>query len=112
MVSRLAAWRWSSPARALGKYQRARVGQSLCGESGRSGPSDPEWHGASAAFLSIAIFLSETFRPFFLTGLSLYYTRFSKSAKRGRIAAQSPEAQARRTETQRRNASAQLTWEK
>jgi hypothetical protein len=35
-----------------------------------------------------------------------------KSAKRGRIAAQSPEAQARRTETQRRNANAQLTWEK
>jgi CRISPR-associated endonuclease Cas1 len=35
-----------------------------------------------------------------------------KSAKRGRIAAQSSEAQARRTETQRRNANAQLTWEK
>jgi hypothetical protein len=35
-----------------------------------------------------------------------------KSAKRGRIAAQSSEAQARRTETQRRNADAQLTWEK
>lgn len=35
-----------------------------------------------------------------------------KSAQRGRIAAQSREAQARRTETQRRNASAQLTWEK
>ena len=34
-----------------------------------------------------------------------------KSAKRGRIAAQSSEAQARRTETQRRNANA-LTWEK
>jgi len=30
----------------------------------------------------------------------------------GRIAAQSSEAQARRTETQRRNANAQLTWEK
>ena len=35
-----------------------------------------------------------------------------ESAKRGRIAAQSPEAQARRTKTQRRNANAQLTWEK
>jgi predicted nucleic acid-binding Zn ribbon protein len=35
-----------------------------------------------------------------------------KSAKRGRIAAQSSEAQARRTETQRRNANAQLAWEK
>jgi CRISPR-associated endonuclease Cas1 len=35
-----------------------------------------------------------------------------KSAKRGRIAAQGSEAQARRTETQRRNANAQLTWEK
>jgi CRISPR-associated endonuclease Cas1 len=35
-----------------------------------------------------------------------------KSAKRGRIAAQSSEAQARRTETQRRNANAQLTWDK
>ena len=35
-----------------------------------------------------------------------------KSAKRGRIVAQSSEAQARRTETQRRNANAQLTWEK
>jgi CRISPR-associated endonuclease Cas1 len=35
-----------------------------------------------------------------------------KSAKRGRIAAQSLEAQARRTETQRRNANAQRTWEK
>ena len=33
------------------------------------------------------------------------------SAKRGRIVAQSPEAQARRTETQRRNANAQLAWE-
>lgn len=37
---------------------------------------------------------------------------FIESAKRGRIAAQGPEAQTRRTETQRRNASAQLTWEK
>jgi CRISPR-associated endonuclease Cas1 len=35
-----------------------------------------------------------------------------ESAKSGRIAAQSSEAQARRTETQRRNANAQLTWEK
>jgi len=35
-----------------------------------------------------------------------------KSAKQGRIAAQSPEAQARRTVTQRRNAKARLTWEK
>jgi hypothetical protein len=35
-----------------------------------------------------------------------------KSAKRGRIAAQSPEAQARRLETQRRNASAQRKWKK
>src|SRR4029077_3312174 len=35
-----------------------------------------------------------------------------KSARHGRIAAQSREAQARRTETQRRNANAQLTWEK
>jgi CRISPR-associated endonuclease Cas1 len=35
-----------------------------------------------------------------------------KSAKRGRIAAQSFEAQARRTDTQRRNANAQLMWEK
>ena len=35
-----------------------------------------------------------------------------KSAKRGRTAAQRPEAQARRTETQRLNANAQLTWEK
>jgi hypothetical protein len=35
-----------------------------------------------------------------------------KSAKRGRIAAQGRDAQARRTETQRRNANAQLTWEK
>ena len=35
-----------------------------------------------------------------------------KSAQRGRVAAQAPEAQARRTETQRRNANAQLTWEK
>jgi CRISPR-associated endonuclease Cas1 len=35
-----------------------------------------------------------------------------KSAMRGRIAAQSLETQARRTETQRRNANAQLTWEK
>jgi hypothetical protein len=35
-----------------------------------------------------------------------------KSAKRGRIAAQSSEAQARRTETQRQNANAQLAWEK
>jgi CRISPR-associated endonuclease Cas1 len=35
-----------------------------------------------------------------------------KSAMRGRIAAQSPEAQARRTETQLRNANALLTWEK
>jgi CRISPR-associated endonuclease Cas1 len=35
-----------------------------------------------------------------------------KSAQRGRIAAQSSEAQARRTETQRRNANAQLSWEK
>src|SRR4029077_19401993 len=35
-----------------------------------------------------------------------------KSAKRGRIAAQSSEAQARRTETQRRNANAQLKWDK
>jgi len=35
-----------------------------------------------------------------------------KSAKRGRSAAQSPEAQARRSETQRRNANAQLTWGK
>jgi hypothetical protein len=35
-----------------------------------------------------------------------------KSAKRGRIAAQSPDAQARRAETQRRNATAQLAWEK
>jgi CRISPR-associated endonuclease Cas1 len=35
-----------------------------------------------------------------------------ESAKRGRLAAQSPEAQARRTETQRRNANAQLAWEK
>jgi len=34
-----------------------------------------------------------------------------KSAKRGRIAAQSLEAQAHRTETQRRNANAQLAWE-
>jgi len=33
------------------------------------------------------------------------------SAKRGRIAAQSPEAQARRADTQRRNANAQLAWE-
>jgi hypothetical protein len=35
-----------------------------------------------------------------------------KSAKHGRIAAQSPDAQARRTETQHRNANAQLAWEK
>jgi hypothetical protein len=35
-----------------------------------------------------------------------------KSANRGRIAAQSPEAQSRRTETQRRNAKAQLAWGK
>jgi hypothetical protein len=35
-----------------------------------------------------------------------------KSAKRGRIAAQSPEAQARRTKTQRRNPNARLRWEK
>jgi hypothetical protein len=35
-----------------------------------------------------------------------------KSAKRGRIAAQSLEAQDCRTETQRRNANAQRTWEK
>jgi len=35
-----------------------------------------------------------------------------ESAKRGRIAAQALEAQARRTETQRRNANAQLAWEK
>jgi CRISPR-associated endonuclease Cas1 len=35
-----------------------------------------------------------------------------KSAERGRVAAQSSEAQARRTETQRRNANAQLAWEK
>jgi CRISPR-associated endonuclease Cas1 len=35
-----------------------------------------------------------------------------KSAKRGRIAAQSPEAQARRTATQRRNAGAQRDFEK
>jgi len=35
-----------------------------------------------------------------------------KSAKRGRIAAQSPEAQSRRRETQRRNANTQLAWEK
>jgi uncharacterized Zn finger protein (UPF0148 family) len=34
-----------------------------------------------------------------------------KSAQRGRIAAQSREAQARRVETQRRNASAQRKWE-
>ena len=34
-----------------------------------------------------------------------------KSAQRGRIAAQSSEAQARRVETQRRNASAQRKWE-
>jgi uncharacterized Zn finger protein (UPF0148 family) len=35
-----------------------------------------------------------------------------ESAKRGRIAAQSPEAKARRAETQRRNAKAQLAWKK
>jgi len=35
-----------------------------------------------------------------------------KSAKRGQTAAQSPESQARRTETQRRNANAQHAWEK
>jgi CRISPR-associated endonuclease Cas1 len=35
-----------------------------------------------------------------------------KSAKRGRIAAQGPDAQARRVKTQRRNASAQQKWEK
>ena len=35
-----------------------------------------------------------------------------KSAKRGRTAAQSPEAQARRTATQRRNAGAQRDFEK
>jgi hypothetical protein len=35
-----------------------------------------------------------------------------ESAKRGRIAAQTPAAQARRTETQQRNAIAQLEWEK
>jgi CRISPR-associated endonuclease Cas1 len=35
-----------------------------------------------------------------------------KSANRGRIAAQSPKAQSRRTETQRRNAKAQLAWGK
>ena len=35
-----------------------------------------------------------------------------ESAKSGRIAAQSSEAQARRTATQRRNANAQLTWKK
>jgi CRISPR-associated endonuclease Cas1 len=35
-----------------------------------------------------------------------------ESAKRGRIAAQSPEAQVRRAETQRQNARAQLAWEK
>jgi CRISPR-associated endonuclease Cas1 len=35
-----------------------------------------------------------------------------ESAKRGRIAAQSSDAQARRAETQRRNANAQLAWEK
>jgi len=33
-----------------------------------------------------------------------------KSAKRGRIVAQGPEAQARRAETQRRNATAQYAW--
>jgi hypothetical protein len=35
-----------------------------------------------------------------------------EGAKRGRVAAQSIKAQARRTETQRRNAAAQQAWEK
>jgi len=35
-----------------------------------------------------------------------------ESAQRGRIAAQTPEAQVRRAETQRQNARAQLAWEK
>jgi hypothetical protein len=45
-------------------------------------------------------------------GLIVARDELIKSAKRGRIAAQSPEAQARRTETQRRNANAQLAWGK
>ena len=45
-------------------------------------------------------------------GVVIARNELIESAKRGRIAAQSPEAQARRTETQRRNANAQLAWEK
>jgi hypothetical protein len=45
-------------------------------------------------------------------GLIIARDELIKSAKRGRIAAQSPEAQARRAETQRRHANAQLTWGK
>jgi hypothetical protein len=45
-------------------------------------------------------------------GLIVARDELIESAKRGRIAAQSFEAQARRTKTQRRNANAQLTWEK
>jgi CRISPR-associated endonuclease Cas1 len=45
-------------------------------------------------------------------GLIVARDELIKSAKRGRIAAQSSEAQARRTETQRRNANAQLKWGK
>jgi hypothetical protein len=45
-------------------------------------------------------------------GVVIARDELTKSAQRGRIAAQSSEAQARRTETQRRNANAQLKWEK
>jgi hypothetical protein len=45
-------------------------------------------------------------------GLIVARDELIESAKRGRIAAQTPEAQAHRAETQRRNANAQLAWEK
>jgi len=45
-------------------------------------------------------------------GVDIARDELIKSAKRGRIAAQSSEAQARRTKTQRRNAKAHLTWAK
>jgi CRISPR-associated endonuclease Cas1 len=44
-------------------------------------------------------------------GLIVARDELIESAKRGRIAAQTPEAQASRAETQRRNALAQLAWE-
>jgi hypothetical protein len=47
-----------------------------------------------------------------LCGVVIARDELIKNAQRGRIAAQSREAQARRTETQRRNANAQRAWEK